>query len=67
MSPASAQIGFDRFIRLDWAAAALRVKAGVSSLNDLTELVDGHSFRGRRQEKDPNGSEPALVGAPPLP
>ena len=40
MNPASAQIGFDRFIRLDWAAAALRVKAGVSSLDDLTDLID---------------------------
>lgn len=34
------QIGFDRFIQLDWAAAALRVRAGVSSLDDLTELID---------------------------
>ena len=40
MNPASAQIGFDRFIRLDWAAAALRAKAGVSSLNVLSELID---------------------------
>ena len=40
MNPASAQIGFDRYIRLDLAAAALRVKAGVSSLNDLTDLID---------------------------
>ena len=40
MNSASAQIGFDRFIRLDWAAAALRVRAGVSSLNDLTDLID---------------------------
>lgn len=34
------QIGFDRFIQLDWAAAALRVRAGVSNLDDLTELID---------------------------
>lgn len=34
------QIGFDRFIQLDWAAAALRVRAGVSSLDDLTDLID---------------------------
>ena len=40
MNSTSAQIGFDRFIRLDWAAAALRVKAGVSSLDDLTDLID---------------------------
>ena len=40
MNSASPQIGFDRFIRLDWAAAALHVKAGVSSLDDLTDLID---------------------------
>ena len=40
MNSASPRIGFDRFIRLDWAAAALRVKAGVSSLDDLTDLID---------------------------
>ena len=40
MNSTSPQIGFDRFIRLDWAAAALRVKAGVSSLDDLTDLID---------------------------
>ncbi len=40
MNPASAQIGFDRYIRLDLAAAALRVKAGISSLDDLTDLID---------------------------
>lgn len=40
MVSASPQIGFDRFIRLEWAAAALRVKAGMSSLDDLMELID---------------------------
>lgn len=34
------QIGFDRFIQLDWAAAALRVRAGLSSLDDLEDLID---------------------------
>lgn len=34
------QIGFDRFIKLEWAAAALRVRAGVSTLDELTELID---------------------------
>ena len=38
MSSAAPQIGFDRFIQLDLAAAALRVRAGVS--DDLSmELV----------------------------
>lgn len=34
------QIGFDRFIQLDWATAALRVRAGMSSLDDLNTLLD---------------------------
>jgi hypothetical protein len=40
MSSAPPQIGFDRFIQLDWAAAALRVRAGVSDIGQLTELID---------------------------
>jgi hypothetical protein len=40
MNSPSPQIGFDRFIQLDWAAAALRVKAGVATLDDLIELLD---------------------------
>ncbi|MGF6227938.1 hypothetical protein QFZ27_001893 [Inquilinus ginsengisoli] len=40
MSSAAAQIGFDRFIQLDWAAAALRVRAGTSDVEQLTELID---------------------------
>jgi len=34
------QIGFDRFVRLDWVAAALRVRDGIASLDDLNELLD---------------------------
>jgi hypothetical protein len=40
MSSALSQIGFDRFIQLDLAAAALRVRAGIKTLDDLTELLD---------------------------
>jgi hypothetical protein len=40
MNSRSPQIGFDRFIQLDWAAAALRVRAGVATLDDLIELLD---------------------------
>ncbi len=40
MKSLSPQIGFDRFIQLDWAAAALRAKAGVATLDDLMELLD---------------------------
>jgi hypothetical protein len=34
------QIGFDRFIDLDWAATALRVRAGSSELQELIDLID---------------------------
>lgn len=34
------QIGFDRFIQLDWLSAALRVRAGTASLDELNALLD---------------------------
>ena len=40
MNSAAPQIGFDRFIQLDWAFAALRVRAGVSDLQQLCDLLD---------------------------
>jgi hypothetical protein len=40
MIPMAPQIGFDRFIQLDWVAAALKVRAGMASLDDLNELLD---------------------------
>ncbi len=40
MTPTAPQIGFDRFIQLDWVAAALKVRAGVASLDELNELLD---------------------------
>jgi hypothetical protein len=40
MTPTAPQIGFDRFIQLDWVAAALKVRAGVASLDELTELLE---------------------------
>lgn len=40
MSSVVPKIGFDRFIRLDWAAAALRIRAGVTDLKELTDLLD---------------------------
>jgi hypothetical protein len=40
MSLAAAKIGFDRFISLELAEAALRVSAGLASLSELTELLD---------------------------
>lgn len=40
MNSMSPQIGFDRFIQLDWVATALKVRAGIASLPDLIELLD---------------------------
>ena len=40
MIPTIPQIGFDRFIQLDWVAAALRVRAGMASLDMLNEMLD---------------------------
>lgn len=34
------QIGFDRFIQIDWATTALRVRMGTSTLDDLNTLLD---------------------------
>lgn len=40
MTPTAPQIGFDRFIQLDWVTAALKVRAGVAGLDELNELLD---------------------------
>ena len=40
MIPTAPQIGFDRFIQLDWVAAALKVRAGMASLDELNKLLD---------------------------
>lgn len=40
MIPTAPQIGFDRFIKLDWVAAALKVRAGMASLDELNDLLD---------------------------
>jgi len=40
MKSPSPRIGFDRFIQLEWARAALRVRAGMTGIEELTELID---------------------------
>ena len=40
MIQAAPQIGFDRFIALDWAAAALNVRTEMASLDELNELLE---------------------------
>ncbi len=40
MNPTAPQIGFDRFIQLDWVAAALKVRSGTATLDELNEILD---------------------------
>ena len=40
MITAGPQIGFDRFIQLDWATEALRVRAGLSEVDQVNALID---------------------------
>lgn len=40
MNSTAPKIGFDRFIQLDWAATALKVRAGTASIDELNELLD---------------------------
>jgi hypothetical protein len=40
MNNSSPQIGFDRFIQLDWAIMALRIRAGLADLDDLGQVLD---------------------------
>ncbi|MDP2431956.1 MAG: hypothetical protein Q8O33_07980 [Pseudomonadota bacterium] len=39
MNSSAPQIGFDRFIQLDWAAAALNIRAGTAGLDELNALL----------------------------
>lgn len=39
-APSVPQIGFDRFIPLEWAAAALRVRAGLGTQDDFNAVLD---------------------------
>lgn len=40
ISDTSPQIGFDRYIQLEWARSALRVRVGFETLEELTDLID---------------------------
>lgn len=39
MQTKAPQIGFDRFIHLDWAATALRVRSGASDIGELDQIL----------------------------
>jgi hypothetical protein len=49
MNSSSPQIGFDRFIQLDWALLALRVRAGRSTIDELDAVLSsshsGHAAK----------------------
>jgi hypothetical protein len=45
MNSTAPQIGFDRFVQLDWAFMALQVGAGAAALDELNDLV-GARFAG---------------------
>ncbi len=40
MRATAPKIGFDRFIKLEWMAAALKVRAGLNGIDELNELLD---------------------------
>ena len=51
MNSSAPQIGFDRFIQLDWAAAALNVRAGAAGLDDLNALLDAAGLGAEAKKK----------------
>lgn len=40
VSASAPRIGFDRFLALDWVSAAMRVRAGIGSREDLVQQLD---------------------------
>ncbi|MBK7457964.1 MAG: hypothetical protein IPJ42_06025 [Betaproteobacteria bacterium] len=53
MSSTVPQIGFDRFIHLDWVTAALEVRAGRSSVDELSAMLEaaGLSLAARKKTR----------------
>lgn len=51
MNSSAPKIGFDRFIQLDWAAAALNIRAGVAGLDDLNALLDAAELGAEAKKK----------------
>lgn len=44
------KIGFDRFIELRWADTAIRIRAGLASMDELSDILDA-SHRGEEAKK----------------
>ena len=51
MNLSAPQIGFDRFIPLDLATAALRARAGTGSIEELASLLDAAGFIATLQKR----------------
>lgn len=51
MNSSAPQIGFDRFIRLDWVAAALKVRAGLTGLDELNAMLDAAGLGAEAKKK----------------
>ncbi|AUM01337.1 hypothetical protein B4966_15110 [Rhodocyclaceae bacterium] len=51
MTSSAPQIGFDRFIPLEWAAAALRVLAELGTLDELNTLLDAAGLGAAARKK----------------
>ena len=51
MNFSAPKIGFDRFIQLDWAAAALNVRAGLTGLDQLNALLDAAGLGAEAKKK----------------
>ncbi|AGI72192.1 hypothetical protein OA238_c20990 [Octadecabacter arcticus 238] len=51
MRPIAPKIGFDRFIRLEWATKALEVRAGLAEIDELEAILDeAHSGPAARKK-----------------
>lgn len=66
MNSSAPQIGFDRFIQLDWVKSVLKVRTGVSTLDELNEILEnsvlGKEARAKTRTKlNALGLQPAAV------
>ena len=51
MKLSAPQIGFDRFIHLDWVTAALRARAGMGGMEDLEAVLDAAGLAKEARKK----------------
>jgi len=51
ISASAPKIGFDRYIALDWAVAAMRLRGGMATTDDLKAILDGANFGPEARKK----------------